>query len=233
MNTNKWNIDPLNTFRQWIIIEAEDQGSIKEVSKKENTTTGELEGTVTPINRRVFNNNSFYNKVWGNIFVEFEPAYPTVDHTVVFNVRNVLSNIGYDIYLVTAPALANDSNATEAQRMPTKMRASINYHDVSGAEKEDVLQQTITTTADVMDYILLAEDYKFPVATYGLNEAEPQVTLTIKTKVTATEMRTKKFGRTMRIDCIMLVPHGISHVDDERFEISPHADGETFYWLRQ
>jgi hypothetical protein len=233
LKTNTWHINPLNTFYQWIIIEAEEQGSIREVSKVENTTTGELEGTVTPINRRVLNNNSFYNKVWGNIFVEFEPARASGDHTVVFNIRNVLSNIGYDIYLVTAPALANDSNATEAQRIPTKMRCSVNYHDLNGVEKEDVLQQTITTTPDVMDYILLAEDYKFPVASYGLNEAEPQVTLTLKTKVTATELRNKKYGRTMRVDCIMLVPHGISHADDERFEITPHADGETFYWLRQ
>ena len=37
-----------------------------------------------------------------------------------FSIPNVLSNMGYDIYLVTAPILANDSNATAIQRLPAK-----------------------------------------------------------------------------------------------------------------
>ena len=84
-----------------------------------------------------------------------------------------------------------------------------------------------------MDYILLAEDFKFPTATVGLIESEPQVTLEVTTNVKSNEQSSKKFSRVMRIDCIMLVPHGISNVNEERFEVAPHGDGDTFQWLKK
>ncbi len=234
--TDDWRINKLNTFYQWLIIEAEDQSSIKEVSKSENTTTKEKEPTVTPITRKVMNNNRFYGKVWSDAFVEFEQAKTTVNHSVTFNIRNVLSNIPYDIYLVTAPAVANDSNATEAERIPTKVKCTINYHDQSGQTKSEVLQQGVGTNPNVVDYILLNpnpnEGFVFPTATFGLTESEPQVTLDIETKVSSSELRTKKFQRTMRIDCIMLIPHGIANVNEERFEIEPHGDGDIYQWLK-
>ena len=192
-----------------------------------------MEATVTPLTRRVLNNNRFYDKVWSNAFVEFEPVRTTVNHTVTFNIRNVLSNIGYDIYLVTAPALANDSNATGKDRLPTKMNCTINYHGQDGQTVKEVLQEGISNNPDIVDYILLAEDFKFPTATIGLNENEPQITLDITTKVTSTEQSSKTFSRIMRIDCIMLVPHGISNVNEDRFEIEPHGDGDTFHWLKR
>lgn len=230
--TNNWKINPLNTFYQWIIIEAEDGSSVKEVSKAENSTTHEMEPTITGITRRVMNNNRFSGKVWNDAFVEFQQMKTTVNHSVTFNIENVLSNIGYDIYLVTAPALANDSNATEAERIPVKMECSIYYHDQNGETQKQSLQSNFSNKPDIVDYILLAEDFKFPTATWGLVEAEPQITLELKTKVSSSELRQKKFDRTMRIDCIMLVPHGISTVTDDTFEVSPHGDGDTFQWLK-
>jgi hypothetical protein len=176
--------------------------------------------------------NRFNGKVWSNAFVEFQQQKTTVNHTVTFNIRNVLSNIPYDIYLVTAPALANDSNATEAERIPCKMECAIYYHDQNGETQKKSLQSSFTNNPDIVDYILLAEDFKFPTATWGLVEAEPQITLELKTKVSSSELRQKKFDRTMRIDCIMLVPHGISMVTDNTFEVSPHGDGDTFQWLK-
>ena len=230
--TNNWKINPLNTFYQWIIIEAENGSSVKEVSKAENSTTHEMEPTITGITRRVMNNNRFSGKVWNDAFVEFQQMKTTVNHSVTFNIENVLSNIGYDIYLVTAPALANDSNATEAERIPVKMECAIYYHDQNGETQKQNLQSSFTNNPDIVDYILLAEDFKFPTATWGLVEAEPQITLELKTKVSSSELRQKKFDRTMRIDCVMLVPHGISTVTDDTFEVSPHGDGDTFQWLK-
>lgn len=233
--TNNWKINKLNTFYQWIIVEAEYNSSIKEVSKAENSTTKEMEPTVTAVTRRVMNDNKFNGKVWNNAFVEFQQMKTTVNHTVTFNIENVLSNIPYDIYLVTAPALANDSNATAAERIPTKMKCSINYHNQEGVTQTEVLQSSVSNNPDIVDYILLSDPEKgftFPTATFGLTEAEPQITLTVDTKVSATELRQKKFDRTLRIDCIMLVPHGISNVNEERFEIEPHGDGDVFQWLK-
>ena len=233
--TNNWKINKLNTFYQWLIIEAEDGSSIKEVSKAENATTHDMEPTISGITRRVMNDNRFSGKVWSDAFVEFQQMKTTVNHSVTFNIRNVLSNIPYDIYLVTAPALANDSNATESERIPVKMKCSINFHNQQGETQTEVLQSTVTNKPDIVDYILLSDPEKgftFPTATFGLTEAEPQITLIVETKVSATELRQKKFDRTLRIDCVMLVPHGISNVNEERFEVSPHGDGDTFQWLK-
>ena len=231
MKTNNWKIDKLNTFNQWIIIEAEDRGSIKEVSRFTDSKTNEEMGTVTPVTRRILNNNPFYGKVWGDAFVEFDEVTQegSIQHAVTFNIKDVLSNLGYDIYLVTAPALANDSNATEAQRRPTQLKCTLSYHDQDGNSQNQVLGDKIVTSPDEVGYLLLAEDFKFPCSSWGLVEADPQVTLTVATNVAR---KGNTWTKTMRIDCIMLVPHGIATLDEERFTISPHGDGDTFYRLR-
>ena len=229
--SDNWKINKLNTFYQWIIVEAEDRTAIKEVSKIEENK--EMKPTVKTIEREVMNDNKFHNKVWNNKFVEFEQVFTTVQHKVTFNIENVLSNIGYDIYLVTAPALANDSNATEAQLLPTKVNCYINYHNQQGQTEKKTLVTEKANNPQIVDYILLAEDFKFPTASFGLRESEPQVTLEVETAVSSREQSRKQFVRTLRIDCIMLVPHGISNVDDERFEVAPHGDGDSFIWLKQ
>lgn len=228
LKTSVWNINPLNTFFQWIRVEAESAGSIREVSKVENTSTHEMEETVTPLPKVVNNDNQFYGKMGHNSFVEFEPNRTTVNPSVTFNIPGVLSNIGYDIYLVVAPALAADSNAVAAQRLPTKLRCTLDFHDNKGATVSEILQSAISTTPDVVDYLLLAEDFKFPCSTYGLIEDLTQVSLKVETRVSSTEQRTGKFTRTMRIDCILLVPHGASMVDEEAFYLSPHGDGLVY-----
>lgn len=230
MKTDDWKVNKLSTFHQWLIIEAEEQTNYKVISKVAKGNDSIL--TVTPTVRRIMNDNRFYNKVWSNAFVEFRQNTVANQHRVQFNIRNVLSNIGYDIYLVTAPALANDSNATGTDRLPTIVDCILNYHNQEGKTETKSLKSKVTTNPDVVDYILLAEDFKFPTATYGLTETEPQVTLEVKTNVGASQ-NNKKYVRTMRIDCIMLVPHGISNVNEERFEIEPHGDGDIYQWRKE
>lgn len=233
MKSDDWKINKLNTFHRWIIIEAENTNSIKEVSQAKNSTTDTQEPTITAEIRRVLN-PKFNNKVWNNAFVEFKQNKTNVNHSVTFNIRNVLSNIGYDIYLVTAPALANDSNATDAQRIPVKMDCAINYHEQNGESKRVVLKSKAVNNPDIVDYILLAEDFKFPTATYGLTETtETQVSLEVKTNVSSPEKSSKKFDRTMRIDCIMLIPHGIARLEEDRLVVEPHGDGDSYFWLKQ
>ena len=85
-----------------------------------------------------------------------------------------------------------------------------------------------------MDYILLAEDFKFPTATFGLRETnETQVSLEVKTHVSARELSQKAFDRTLRIDCIMLIPHGIAKLEEDRLVVEPHGDGDSYFWLKQ
>ena len=205
--SDNWKFDKLNTFHRIRIIEAEKGGNIREVSKVKNTSTQEDEETVTPKVRYVVTGNKFYNKVSNNGFVEFDPQKTTVNHTVYFNIDNVLSNVGYDIYLVTAPALAADSNATAIQRLPTILRCTLGYHNQEGNEESKELISSVTTQPDIVDAILLAKDFKFPVCTYGLVEEKPQVWLKLETRVSSTQLRNNTHTRTMRIDCILLKPH--------------------------
>ena len=68
------------------------------------------------------------------------------------------------------------------------------------------LASRVETKGDEVDYLLLAENFKFPVASYGLVEEEPQVTLMVETRVSSGQVN-KTHTRTMRIDCIILKPH--------------------------
>ena len=212
---SQWNIDKLMTFNKFLVFEAEGN-SIKEVSKTKDSR-GDSVNTVTPFTRQVSADNRYYNKVWDNRFVEFQPNFGTLNHSVTFTLSNVLSNIGYDIYLVTAPALASDSNAVEEVRVPTIMRCTINVPGKGDdpIKGEDGKVKDFKTTPDAVDYLLLAEDYKFDVCTYDVSEESMQVTLKVETRVTNAQLRNNTYTRTMRLDCVLLVPHGTLQVLDE------------------
>ena len=208
-----WNFKKDDTFFQTIIVEAERQGSIQDMSKildSKNDSVYTVNAAVLDVN----SDSKYYKLISNNGFVEFTPSVTTVNHTVTFNIENVLSNIGYDIYLVTAPALAADSNATDIQRLPTIMRATLNYHKQDGSTQSQQLVSSVKTDdaslgyhPDSINYIKLAEDFKFPVCSYGLTEEKAQVNLNLETRVTATQQRNNQYTRTMRIDCIILKPH--------------------------
>lgn len=250
----QWPIDKLQTFHRYVVVEAED--NIWEMSKNVNSA-GDSINTISPIQRSVTKDTleeyNFYGKVWGNSFVEFEPVQNAQNHTLTLRIDNVLSNVGYDIYLVTAPAIAYDRNAPEAQRVPTKMRFALNYMTLDGKMVEQRLRnyEVVTTKADSMHYIKLAEDFKFPASNYGLKlfDETPTVTLKIETRVSNSELNKFQFTRNMRIDCVLLVPHGtmteglvpadakvpVSDQGKPAMLMTPHGDtpqANTFYMLR-
>jgi len=236
MKVNKWNINPLNTFKQMIIIPATYRSYIQELSKDQNDKTKELEEIVDMTTLDIAPNSPYYNKVWENEFMQFRPTRSTKDIFVRFNITNVLSNMPYDIYVVAAPIMANDSNATAVQRLPTKFTATMCFLNENG-KKDSVMMHTLAnnnqpfvTKKDIIDYVKISpeEGFMFPCCTYALRESTPQVTLKIETKVTNVEMRRNTYTRTMNIAYILLVPHGASWTDDENFYIEPHGDGETF-----
>ena len=236
MKVNKWNINPLNTFKQMIIIPATYRSYIQELSKDQNDKTKELEEIVDMTTLDIAPNSPYYNKVWENEFMQFRPTRSTKDIFVRFNITNVLSNMPYDIYVVAAPIMANDSNATAVQRLPTKFTATMCFLNENG-KKDSVMMHTkannnqpFVTKKDIIDYVKISpeEGFVFPCCTYALRESTPQVTLKIETKVTNVEMRRNTYTRTMNIAYILLVPHGASWTDDENFYIEPHGDGETF-----
>ena len=230
---SEWPISKLETFGRYRIIEAEGRTSLKEVSTY--VEKGEERPSIEPKNLSVSSDSKFYNKVWNNSFIKYETKLNTMDHIVTYNVENVLSNFGYDIYLVTAPVLANDSNATEAMRLPTILTCTMLYNNQEGKQQQTQLVKQVETKPDEVDYILLAEDFKFPVSTYGLDEAECSTLLQVSTDVKTTQIRRGTHQRTMYIDCVLLVPHGTLTVNDDEVLMYPHGETDltNSYWIKK
>jgi hypothetical protein len=89
------------------------------------------------------------------------------------------------------------------------VRCYISYRKQDGSVVEERVQSQVTTSGTEMSYLLLAEDYKFPVATFGLNDTEnPRVNVTVECRVSPNQVSKGTHTKTMGIDCILLVPHG-------------------------
>lgn len=229
LKANTWNINPLNTFNQVIFVSAAERSNIQDMSKEKSKTTQELEEIVDMSTLTIAPTSPYYNKVWGNTFVQFKPMV-SKDVFYTFNITNVLSNMKYDIYLVSVPALANDSNATNVQRLPTRFDAMLYYTNANGKKDSTDLVKEQPTQKDIIDYVRLSpeEGFAFPCCTYGLNESTPQITLKITTNVTALQIRRGTYNRNLGIAYLLLVPHGASWTDDQNFYLAPHGDGEEF-----
>lgn len=225
-SASTWNIDKLMTFHQYRIIEAENTSNIKEMSK-ELGNQGDSVTTVQRVVQFVDAQNSFYNKVWSKRFMEFTPTM-TVNYSVTYYLRDVLSNIGYDIYLVTQPVLASDSNAAPERRLPVVLKCTLDSPGRDPEVLENVNASTdkstqFVTSPDSVNYILLAEDYKFDYCTVDVTDETLQATLKIETDVKSSELRKKQYVRDLNLDCILLVPHGSFFVVDELPEGTPYA----------
>ena len=228
----EWNIDKRMTFHRYILSGPD---ALKEVSKTKEKDDSVNTLTINPI-QVSSDNAAFYNKLWNNYYLEFQPNYPALNNTVYYTLSNVLSNIGYDIYLVTAPAAAGDNNskqASEEEKLPTLMKCTLKAPGMSDLVLENendphYRKGTFETSRDSVDYILLAEDFKFPKCTYGVADESLQAIMQIETRVTNVQLRNKSHNRVMRINCVLLVPHGTLEVVDalpanlpERFANQP------------
>lgn len=204
---SKWNIDKRMTFNQYIVEEAEYSSNVKDVVRVYDQQSKDSINLAKITECYVSSDNSFYERVWNAGFIE---VTPTVSDNIYINfyLKNHLSNIGYDIYLVTVPALANDSNATAVQRLPTKLRCVISSPGVKDYRSSDLI-----TTPNAVDYLLVAEDYKFKNCTYGVSNTDLQTVMKVETRVKSNE-NDVTFSRTLRIDCILLVPHGTLQLVD-------------------
>lgn len=204
----QWNIDKRMTFNQYIIVEGEYSSNVKSVTREWNASLKDSTDLAEFASRYTTSDNVFYGRLWNNGYAEVSPTLSSnIDITYYLN--NVLSNVGYDIYLVTAPALASDSNAKAENRVPTKVRCTISSPGV-----KDFVSSTFTTTPDQVDYFLVAEDFKFPYCTYGVTTKELQSLMKVETRVGSSDYNSGRMVRTMRIDCILLVPHGTLQLVD-------------------
>lgn len=194
--SDNWAIDKRTTFFQEVKIEAENAYYQDSIAKCKEPV-----GTYT-----VPSGNPLYGQVSGNAYVQVEPRNTAVTPLIRFTIPNLLSNIGYDIYAVFAPAIASDTLTTDT--LPLKVKFSLKYNDQDGRQVNDIKMENpeggtyvYETTPNVVDTILVARDYKIPTCSYGLSE--PQVRLTVESdRGTAS-----KYTRILRLDCIVFKPH--------------------------
>lgn len=200
LKASKLNIDNRNTFMQTIKVEAE--------SVLYQDTIQDAEEPLTI--RQVPVDNPFRDKISGNAFVEVVPKPASANPTVRFFVPDVLSNVKYDVYCVFAPVAAYDTLATHEQRLPNSFRVAFRFPDENGVVSDKDLTGTKHTQSDdvtkemnVVDTVLLAENYVFPTCFYGLSD--PQVAIRLRSTVTSRQ--TSTYTKVFRIDCFLLVPH--------------------------
>ena len=199
MVQDAWKIDKRETFWQQIKIEAEDNEYVDTIIQARD-----------PLSlRSVPLENPFYGKISENYFVEAQPLSTASSTSVRYAIPGQLSNIGYDILAVFVPAIAYNENASAEDRLPCRVRFTLAYSEQDGTETTTTLTNpkdkavNFVTTPDVIDTLLVAEDFKFPTCAWGQEEA--QVTLRVASNITSSQ--SSKYTRTLRLDCIILRPH--------------------------
>lgn len=213
MKANHWNIEPTETFLQTHYLEGESGDRIDSVDQA--TTNYPL--TI----RSVLSSNPFYNYVSKNRYAEITPT-GSQNVKAYFSLPDILSNVGYDIYVVTVPALAGDTLASELERRPTKFRVYLRYQRedgsmpsaennwtlLDGKDNTSSLSQAVwTTSGDKVDVFKVGNNVSIPYTTYGTGKAS-KVELVFQTTPLNSEVnRRKTFNRILRIDAIVVVPH--------------------------
>lgn len=209
---DKWNIDKKLTFYREELVEAESRSNLDEIDE---TTTNEL--AYVPVESW----SPFYNMVSQNRYAFVQPK--TDNSGVTFKLPGLLSNIGYDIYVVFVPISATDSLATDFR--PTRFQAAISYHKQDGTQSDFLFQPENKTYDELgragvhnyvtdpfkVDSVLVISDYKFPTSSFGLRDT--QVFLQLKTDIRSRDR--ENYTGAMRIDCILIKPHDESVTMDE------------------
>jgi uncharacterized surface protein with fasciclin (FAS1) repeats len=222
LKTDQWNIDKRETFMQDIIVEAESASFVID----EETTNKNVKSI------RVQSDNPYYGQVSNNQYLEVSPKSPVTNPVISFDIPSVLSNVGYDIYLITVPAEAGDTLAAESECMPVVFYAQRFYkeQDGSGINVKDIKSTDYSTIsnpkyslgeydglqgagrAHVVDTICLGKNIVFPTCSWNMDV--PQVQVRLQSNVLTFPPFSEMYTQTLRIDCIIFKPH-VEATDEE------------------
>lgn len=140
-------------------------------------------------------------KVSSGRYVEVIPTSSAVNPTITYDLPNTLS-AAYDIYCIFVPPYVANANTKTAK--PSIVRFQLSYHKETGAVATFALVDTVfKSSLTNIDTVLVAENFKFPVANY--NQDNTTVNLKIMTNVKRNQ--TTEFTRTIMLDCVYLKPH--------------------------
>jgi hypothetical protein len=157
------------------------------------------ENTLSNVDARRVVSSEF--AVSGSRYLQVTPSTASGNPTITFEIPNTLSST-YNIYCVFVTPLAANANAVGMKA--NKVFFRLNYIDATGTPKMSQYPETgaFETNPNVMDTMLVAQDFKFPAANYG--EETTTVKLQVLSRVSSNE--TVTFSRELLLDCILLVP---------------------------
>ncbi len=207
LKTDNWKIKYRDGFNQLII---------RDVDVAMDSLAGETpDAKPSWIYTSVQTDNPFYNKLHYHDYQTLIPANLR-DMGVLLKIPNVLSNQKYDMYVVTVPATAGNTLATDT--LPTRFSVTLYWHDLDGKEvsKEvsdkdggdisydsSTRKQTFLTDPTKVHEIHIGT-FEFPTCSYELQE--PQVKAFININVRSSDVNKGIYTKTLRMDCIKLVP---------------------------
>ena len=182
--TDKWPFTPQMTYQREIRCEGEAKGVIIDNTLSSYTTRHHVADSVSE-----------------NEYLVISPEKNTSNWTMTFKLSNTLAGT-YDICIVTLPQTVYDPTRTNLK--PCQFQAEINYVDENGnAQTYDCgNKQKFKTRPEVVDTVVVAEDFKFPVCNYG--QTNNKVTVKLRCSILAKD--TPNYSREMLLDCIYLRP---------------------------
>ncbi len=193
-----FNVPKEKTFFQTVKVEAEN------VSRQDTLIDASQPLTV----HQVTNDNPFYDKISSNAFVSViaENTSTNPNHfpvaAVQYSIPNLLSNVGYDIYVVFAPQWAYNQYIPEEDLLPNRFRCMLYYTNKDNRQLNRRLDLK-TNDPKKVDTVQVASNFKFPACSYGL--AQPNVKLRIMSQVS--QSQTAQYATDFHIDCIIFKPH--------------------------
>lgn len=229
--SKNWPIKRNQTFLYDIVMEAENSNTLDSLNLK--STKNPRGNTATPVYRSVASTNKFYNKVSGNGYLELSPSGTANITNALFDIRNVLSNVTYDVYVVMAPAEAGDTLASQSERVPAVFRASLQCNGLNGKAYYMPNNGTFSTLYPVEDYpsnnaskwatirnkcfvnnlsqadgvsvdSVYVGRFTFPTCSYNISDA--QVKMLVEVTTTSTQANKGTHTKTFRMDCIVFKP---------------------------
>ena len=219
LKTDNWKAKRSDTFLQQILMEAEDTPTLDSLSGA--TPDAKPTWTYTYVSP----DNPFYDQVSSHYYQTLIPTN-LKDMGVLLDFNSVLSNQKYDMYVVTVPAIAGDTLATDT--LPTRFSVTLYWHDMEGNEKSEDIGEVkvgdseiykaegdVSYDSSTRKYTFLTDPkkvheihvgtFEFPTCSYGLKD--PQVKAYLNVSVRSSDVNKKLYTRTLRVDCIKLVPH--------------------------
>lgn len=193
-----FNVPKEKTFFQTVKVEAEN------VSRQDTLIDASQPLTV----HEVSTDNPFYDKISGNSFVDVIAENTTTNPNhfpvaaVQYSIPNLLSNVGYDIYVVFAPQHAYNQYIPDDDLLPNRFRCMLYYSNKDNKQLSKRLD-LLTNDPTKVDTVKVASNFTFPTCSYGLST--PNVKLRIMSQVS--QSQTSTYATDFHIDCIIFKPH--------------------------